>query len=155
MEPSELITQLLAALMGATGYSILSHIRGLKLAVAGLGGLLTWGVYLLIREPMESLMVANLAAAAFAATYAEVMARILRTPATIFVMPAVIPLVPGGALYYTMYAAIAGDAESASSHGYEALNVAVGVAIGIAVVTSVFNVLAILRRRRLLRQAEK
>ena len=155
MELSKMAIQLLAALVGSAGYSILCHIRGVKLLVASLGGLLTWGVYLLLREPMESLLVANLVAASFAAAYAEIMARILRAPATIFVMPAVITLVPGGALYYAMYSAIAGDAEGASVHGYEAWNVALGVAIGIAAVTSVCNVLALLHRRRLMMQGEK
>ena len=152
MELSATAIQLVAALVGSVGYAMLSHIRGVKLLVAGLGGLLTWGIYLLLREPVDSLLVANLLAAGFAAAYAEIMARVLRAPATIFVMPAVITLVPGGALYYTMYSAIAGDAAGASAHGYEAWNVAVGVAIGIAAVTSVCNVLALLRRRRMPRE---
>lgn len=152
MTITEALLQLLAAFVGSFGFAVLYHIRGVKLFVAGLGGFLTWGVYLLVREPLESLMVANLVAAAFGSVYAEIMARILRAPATIFVAPAVITLVPGGALYYAMYSAIAGDAVGASEHGYEAWNVAVGVAIGIAAVTSIFNVLALLRRRHMLRE---
>jgi uncharacterized membrane protein YjjB (DUF3815 family) len=34
------------------------------------------------------------------------LAILLRSPATMFYTPAIIPLVPGGRLYYTMYAAI-------------------------------------------------
>lgn len=147
-----MLLQLAAAFVGSFGFAVLYHIRGLKLLVAGLGGMLTWGVYLLLREPVDSLVVSNLAAAAAGSVYAEIMARVLRAPATIFVAPAVITLVPGGALYYAMYSAIAGDAAGASAHGYEAWNVAVGVAIGIAAVTSIFNVLALLRRRHMLRE---
>lgn len=155
MTMEKLLLQLLAAFVGSFGYAVLNHIRGIKLLVAGLGGLLTWGLYLLVREPVESLLVSNLVAASFAAVYAEVMARVLRSPATIFVAPAVITLVPGGALYYAMYSAIAGDSAGASTHGYEAWNVAVGVAIGIAAVTGIFNILTLLRRRWLLGQYEK
>ena len=146
MTMDQLLLQLLAAFVGSFGFAVLNHIRGVKLLVAGLGGLMTWGLYLLIREPVESLVVSNLVAAAFAATYAEVMARVLRAPATIFVVPAVITLVPGGALYYAMYSAMAGDAEGLSSHGFETWNVALGVAIGIAGVTSVCNLITTLRR---------
>lgn len=152
MTGTEMLLQLAAAFVGSFGFAVLYHIRGLKLLVAGLGGMLTWGVYLLLREPVDSLVVSNLAAAAAGSVYAEIMARVLRAPATIFVAPAVITLVPGGALYYAMYSAIAGDAAGASAHGYEAWNVAVGVAIGIAAVTSIFNVLALLRRRHMLRE---
>ena len=155
MTMEKLLLQLLAAFVGSFGYAVLNHIRGVKLLVAGLGGLMTWGLYLLVREPVESLLVSNLVAASFAAAYAEVMARVLRSPATIFVAPAVITLVPGGALYYAMYSAIAGDSAGASTHGHEAWNVAVGVAIGIAAVTGIFNILTLLRRRWLLGQYEK
>lgn len=154
MHISQMLPQLLTAFVGSFGYSILCHIRGVKLLVAGLGGLLSWGIYLLVQEPMESLLLANLVAASFAAAYAEIMARVLRAPATIFVTPAVITLVPGGALYYAMYSAIAGT-DGASAHGYEVWDVAVGVAIGIAAVTSVCNVLALLHRHRLMMQGEK
>lgn len=139
--------QLAAALVGSVGFSILFHIRGVKLAMAGLGGLLTWGSYLLLREAVPSLLAANLLAACLASAYAEVMARVLRAPATVFVTPAVISLVPGGALYNTMYCAVTGDAAGASAYGYETWNVAVGVAVGIAVTTSVCTFLTTLRRR--------
>ncbi len=152
MTTAEVLQQLLAAFVGSLGFAVLYHIRDLKLLMAGLGGMLSWGTYLLVREPAESLLVANLAAAVVGSVYAEIMARVLRAPATVFVAPAVITLVPGGALYYAMCGAIAGDTAEASAHGYEAWNVAVGVAIGIAAVTSIFNVLALLRRRRMLRE---
>ena len=131
--------QLLTAFLGSIGFSILFHIRGVKLLFAGLGGFLSWGFYLLI---------ANLLAASFSAAYAEIMARVLRSPATIFVIPSLIPLVPGGALYYAMYSAMVGNAEALSFYGFQTWNVALGIAIGVASVTSICNLLTVLRRRR-------
>ena len=41
--------------------------------------------------------------------YSEIWARILKTPATTVLMPTVIPLIPGGSLYYAMDAALRRD----------------------------------------------
>lgn len=143
----EIFWQLFGAFVGSLGFAILFHVRGVKLCMAALGGLFTWGFYLLMQANMESLLVANLFAAAFAAAFAEVMARILRAPATVFAAPAVITMVPGGSLYYTLYNAIAGNAEAASEYGQKTWDVAVGIAIGLAAVTSLFNLLTVLRRK--------
>ncbi|MBQ1965266.1 MAG: threonine/serine exporter family protein, partial [Clostridia bacterium] len=39
--------------------------------------------------------------------YAGIMARVLKTPATTFITTSLIPLIPGGSLYYTMAYAFA------------------------------------------------
>ena len=140
--------QLLTAFTGSLGFSLLFRIRGWKLLFTAAGGFLSWGFYLLIRNHVPTLLIANILAGGFSAAYAEIMARILKAPATIFVIPSVIPLVPGGPLYYAMYSAMTGDAAGLSSHGFETWNVALGVAIGIAGVTSVCNLLSTLRRQK-------
>ncbi|MCI8526061.1 MAG: threonine/serine exporter [Oscillospiraceae bacterium] len=140
--------QLLTAFLGAMGFAILYHIRGIRLWAASLGGLLSWGFYLWVEHLGGSVLIVNILAAAFSAAYAEVLARILKSPATIFVIPAVIPLVPGGALYYAMYSAVTGDAAALSRYSYETWNAAMGIAIGIAGVTSVCHLLAVRRRKR-------
>ena len=44
--------------------------------------------------------------------WSEGMARVRKAPANIFMIPGIIPLLPGGALYYTMSALIGGDMDS-------------------------------------------
>ena len=140
--------QLLTALTGSLGFSYLFHIRGKKLIFGAIGGFLTWGFYLLVRPTLDSLLIANILAGCFSAAYSELMARLLKAPATVFVTPSVIPLVPGGPLYYAMYSAMTGDTAGLSKYGFETWNVALGVAIGIAVVTSVCNLLTSLRHQK-------
>ena len=140
--------QLFTAFTGSLGFSLLFRVRGWKLLFTAAGGLLSWGFYLLTKQYISSLLIANFLAGGFSAAYAEIMARVLKAPATIFVIPSVIPLVPGGPLYYAMYSAMTGDAEGLSSHGFETWNVALGVAIGIAGVTSVCNLITTLRRQK-------
>lgn len=142
-----MLTQLLTAFLGSLGFSLLYRIRGRKLIFAAIGGLLTWGFYLLICTEIQTTIVASALATCFSATYAEVMARTLKAPATMFIIPSIIPLVPGGSLYYAMYAALSGDAAGRVQYGMQTVQTALGIAIGVAAVSSVFNVLAILRKR--------
>lgn len=141
-------TQLLTAFLGALGFSILFHIHGVRLLVAALGGLLTWAFYLWVSRFDPSVLIVNILAACFSAAYAELMARLLKSPATIFVIPSVIPLVPGGSLYYAMYSAVTGDTLAFARYSSLTWNAALGIAIGIAVVTSLCRLWATLYRRR-------
>ena len=68
--------------------------------------------------------------------YSEIWARILKTPATTILMPTVIPLIPGGSLYYAMDAALRHDAPEFILKAQKAIGLAVALAAGIMIVTS-------------------
>lgn len=69
------------------------------LAWAGLGGSLTRMCYLILIEVIDSRLVYSLLAAMFASLYAEIMAMKFKMPSTVFLYPAVIPLIPGNLIY--------------------------------------------------------
>ena len=62
----------------------------------------------------------------------------IKAPATVFLIPSIIPLVPGGRLYYTMRAIVDGDADSAKIYAMETIVIALGIAVGIVVISLVF-----------------
>jgi len=64
--------------------------------------------------------------------YSEIWARVLKTPATTILMPTVIPLIPGGSLYY----AIRHDAPEFILKAQKAIGLAVALVAGIMIVTS-------------------
>ena len=76
--------QLMSAFLGSIGFAIILKIKGKQIVYAGIGGLVTWLIYLLTFEELHSDFTCNLIAAVFVAVYAEVMARINKAPATIF-----------------------------------------------------------------------
>lgn len=128
------ITQLLAAFVGAMGFALLFGMRRRYLFAASLGALLGWGVYLLVEWLLGNTFLPSLAAAAFALSYSEIMAKVLKTPATLFVIPAIIPLVPGGSLFYTMSCAVHGDLANARLYGTRTGECALAIAAGISIV---------------------
>ncbi len=83
------------------------------------------------------LLVASMVGSALAAAYSDVMAHWLKTPATVLISPGIVPLVPGGKLYYTMLGAVSSDMALFSQNGKEALLCAAGLTIGIVAVTAV------------------
>ena len=80
------IIQVLASFVGSFGFAVLYNLRGKKLCMAGISGMVSWIAYLIVWNEMPSTFVANLAAAAVATIYAETMARILKTPVTVFLI---------------------------------------------------------------------
>lgn len=130
----EIVIQLLAAFGGSLGFSLMFGQRRRYLFVSSLGGLLAWAVALLCRGLLGVNFFAFLAAAAFAALWAEALAHLLKSPATLFLTPAILPLVPGGELYYTMSAAVRGDTALSRAHGLTTLTTALAIAAGISLV---------------------
>ena len=96
--------------------------------------------------------IASFCAAAVGAAYSQIMARVLRAPAPIFLVPAIIPLVPGCALYYTMSNVLYGYTEIAAEWGRTTVIEALAIALGmVSVLLAVGGIVAILRRVRLKR----
>ena len=126
--------QLLSAFVGSMGIALIFGKRRRYLFAASLGALLGWGVFLLTDWLLGNSFLSSLAAAAFALTYSEVMAKALKTPATLFVIPAIIPLVPGGSLFYTMSYAVHRDLENARLFGTRTGESALAIAAGISIV---------------------
>ena len=130
----EIVIQLLAAFVGSLGFALIFGMRRRYLFCSSLGALLGWGVYLLAEFLLESAFLPPLFAAAFAVSYSEIMAKVLKTPATLFVIPAIIPLVPGGSLFYAMSYAVHGDLENARLYGTKTGECALAIAAGISIV---------------------
>ncbi len=125
---------------GSLGFAILFRVRSNMLLAVSVGGILTWGVYLLAEAFLERIVVITLVAAIAGACYAELMARICKTPSTVFFLPAVISLVPGRPLYYTVQSAAVGDWAAFRSFRSMTIEYACGIAAGLCLVWAVCDV---------------
>ena len=105
------IIQILSGFVGTLGFTVLFNLRGKRLVFTALGGLLSWTLFVIFSwfiksEPLNYFFVALIISA-----YAEIMARILKSPTTTFITASLIPLIPGGSLYYTMANAFGNNKE--------------------------------------------
>lgn len=71
--------------------------------------------------------------------YAECMARIYKTPVTVFLVAATIPLIPGAGLYRTMNSLMQQDWAGFSKNSSYTLLFAASMSAGITVTTIIFR----------------
>lgn len=126
------IIQVIAAGLGAGGYSILFNIRRDKLLYASAGGSLAWIIYILASQFITTnAFITNMLAAAFATLYSEILARIKKAPTTVFLIPSIMPMIPGGGLFYTMSAVISNNTVLFEKYFVTTIETALGISIGI------------------------
>ena len=137
----EALIQVLMSFLGSMGFSVLFHVRGKKLFLAALGGALSWGLCLALEPWFPEEPLRYFFCAFFVAVYAEILARVLKTPATTFLIPSIIPHIPGGALYNTMRYALNRQWTDCLSQAFHTLKLALALALGIIAVLSIIGVI--------------
>ena len=142
------VIQTVTGMIGSVGFAVLFGVRGKRLAVIALGSGAGWAVYLLCRAAGWSIFSGLLAASLFVAALSEILARIIRTPVILLLVPMLIPEVPGEALYYTMYYLVQGLKEEFSTYLTLVLTEAGAIALGIILASHVAR-LAVSERRHM------
>lgn len=129
---------IISGAIGTLGFCLFFKIRRDKLIYGCIGGLLTSLFFCICSDLGLSVLMRNLIPTIVGTLYAEVIARIVKAPTIVFLIPAVIPLTPGGTLYYTMSAIVEGDMVKAQQQGEITLLVALGIAVGIVFISVIF-----------------
>lgn len=131
---------ILMAALGSLGFAMFFGICSGKLVYSFLGGALTWSVYLIVKEYGLPESFAYALSAAAGTLYAELLARFIKTPVTLFIITSVIPLVPGGALYDTMLGLLQGNHAVFAERGVYTVTAAGAMALGMFSATMVFKI---------------
>jgi len=147
--------QLLWAFLATLGFGVLFRAPARDLPFAAFGGAVSWGVYLAAKAVTGADSLAYFAASIAVGLYAEIAAALLKRPATLFIISAIIPLVPGAGMYRTMLEAVSGKADESLAVGFQTLTLAGAIASGLAVASAVSRILWLkkpgvprMRRRR-------
>lgn len=141
------IIQILTGFIGSIGFAVLFNIRGKKLVLAALGGFLSWALFIILYKFISNEPVCYFIVSALISVYAEILARILKTPTTTFIITSLIPLIPGGSLYYTMASAFGGSANEFIVKGIYTLQLAAALALGIIVISAVTQFITKIRAK--------
>lgn len=153
MDWSELLFKIIVTLIAVLGFALFFNVRKERIIYATIGGVITWLIFFFLHKEITSLFAPTLIASMFAAIYAEVLARVFKTPATVFFITAVIPLVPGRGLYYTMFYAVSTNWDQCGVYAFSTFEAAAGIALGICAITAVVQTwMACKRRARVLRE---
>ena len=130
------VLQVLSGFIGSVGFAILFNIRGKRLLAATIGGMLSWLLFVILNTYIKNEVVTYFVVASIISIYAEIMARVLKSPVTTFNIISLIPMIPGGALYNTMVSAFKVDQNDFLQKGLHTLQLAAALALGVVVVTT-------------------
>lgn len=147
-----LFAQVFAAVLGTIGFSIMFSVPREYYPLCGLVGGGGWLIYCLVL-PCSDVPEATLAATVLVVFLSRLFAVWRRCPVTIFLIPGIIPLVPGGDIYWMAYHIVMNQIQLAAEKGFEAIKIAVSIVLGIVFVFQVpqkmfSTVIGFLQRRR-------
>ena len=111
------------------------------LRYGAMAGGLGWGVYLVGLLFMD-IVAATFMASLFIAWIAHLFARYLKTPVTIYFIPAFITLVPGAGVYQSVYSFINKEYALAQQHLVLTLQISGAIALAIFIVDSLFGLVS-------------
>lgn len=123
------------AFCACAAFGAVMNLHGKTLLFASLGGAIGWFFYLLSGSLHNDIM-QYFVATIVISIYAEVMARTFKMPVTGFLLVAMLPMVPGGGIYYTMEYCVIGNNTMFIETGLHTLGIAGALAMGTLLVSS-------------------
>ena len=105
-------------------------------------------MYLLVQPGFDDYFVPYLIASLFVGLFAEIMARVGKAPATIFLTTAAVPLIPGGGLYYTMLGIVEKNEEVMLTNANNTITIALAIALGFIITAIVSKYWVYIKNRR-------
>lgn len=133
---------------GAVAVCLFFNLNLKRIGWAFLASVLTLGVYVGMLEAFDYnndyVFLIVLIPTLFAAILSEIMARKIKIPATIILVPAIIAVVPGSSLYYTMEAIVSPQMATMSAMEWGAICILtlLSIAVGICTATVLFHLIS-------------
>lgn len=136
-----MILQILGSFLAVVAFCFLLGVPGKFIPYAGMIGALGWALFLVLRDASFSMGIATFFSGCLISLCGQILARLLKTPVTVFVIPGILPLVPGAGMYHIASSIISSDAAQTSFYVTETLTIAGMIAVSIIVVDSIFRLL--------------
>ncbi len=131
------VLQFIMAYISCVGFGFIFNGKRKSNFIGSIAGGFGWLTYLISQEHGFNIIISSLFGAILLSIFCELFARIYKDAVVVFLIPAILPLVPGAGLYYTMRYLINGTYTLALSKGIETIGSAVAIAIGILFVSSI------------------
>ena len=142
------LIQIIYAFFGTMGFSLLFNIKKKRLLAASLNGAFSWAVYLVFEHFGCHVFICSFAASVFANIVSEILARKLNAPSLVFMIPGLIPMIPGSSLYYTMEAIVNGNYGLAGDKAFILLWTIAGLGAGCAIVLAALDMMRRIKGRK-------
>lgn len=134
-----MIIQIIGAFIAVSAVAITYGVSRRFLFFAGFAGAISWMIYLVLLKAGANEIFGVFVATLASAFVSNIFARILKAPVTTFLIPSILPTVPGVGMYRIVYYMIIGDMETAGYYLTYVLQIAGMIAIGIFIMETFFR----------------
>ena len=124
------LLEITTCILGTFGFSVLLKVSKQKLIYTVLGGAISASLSYFLLQKGYGIFTATFFAMVAICIYSELLARIIKAPANIILLPSTIPLLPGGSLYYTVSYLLHSDKENFLIYAKETILTGAGIALG-------------------------
>lgn len=138
--------QFLLGTLSIIGFCLVINIPRRSILAASVIAGAGWATYIYLVSTGSDKATAAFAGAALIGLVSELASRYYREAATVFIIPAILPLVPGAGMYYAMLALVGGDYITAGEEAAETLLMAGSIALALLAMSSVTRLAINLKR---------
>lgn len=132
-----LVMQAIAAFVGTVGFSVIFGVPRRNYLQTALVAMIGWVAYLaLFRFTVLGPAISTFAATVIVASLARAFASWFKTPSTVYLIPGVFPMIPGGGIFWTTFFLVSSRLHMALQSGMLALEVTAAIVLGIVLVSA-------------------
>ena len=146
MNLTTFLLQALASLLAIITFLIVLNVQRSMLIPGGVLGMFIWLLYLVLKEP-TNVILATFIAAVIGSCISQIMSIIYKTPAVVFSLAILAPLVPGYLSYRTTSFFVTGDYRNAIASSMLVVMLALVISIGMASGTVLLKLYHYLKKR--------
>ncbi|WP_084375502.1 threonine/serine exporter family protein [Streptococcus pneumoniae] len=125
------LLQAVASFLAIITFLIVLNVQRSMLLPGGILGMTVWLIYLLLKEP-TNVIVATFIAAIIGSCVSQILSILYKTPAVVFILAILAPLVPGYLSYRTTAFFVTGDYNKALASATLVVMLALVISIGTA-----------------------
>lgn len=139
-------TFMLAVIFNVNRRELIFNVNRRELVFCGIAGAAAEGVYQAVSYFSDGIPLPAIISAAAVTVMARSLANLRKSPVTVYLVPGIIPLVPGAGMYNTVFSMISADYAEALEIGIDTMKCASAIAIGIVLIFALPNRLFFKRR---------
>ena len=147
MTLTSILLQAIASLLAIVTFLIVLNVQRSMLLPAGLLGMVVWLIYLLLKDP-TNVIVATFIAAIIGSCISQILSILYKTPAVVFILAILAPLVPGYLSYRTTAFFVTGDYSKAIASATLVVMLALVISIGMASGTIILKLYSYLAKQQ-------
>lgn len=133
----EYIKNFFHAYISTVGFAIIFNTPKSALIKSGFVGGLGWIIFILTKNLFSSIIFSTFIASLSIALIGEYLAFTDKNPITVYIIPGIIPLVPGSGLYHTMLSIMEKQFDEVAEYGSETLMISMAIAGALVIVLSI------------------